>query len=316
MKAVTIDRYGSPDVLNYVDIEPPPLKSDRVLIKVRASSVNPIDWKLRQGMLKVLSGNNFPLILGFDVAGEVVKAGANVKQFQPGDAVYGCLNSLPGGAYAEYVSAAESLLCAKPNNATYEEAAAIPLAAMTALQALRDLGKMKAGQAILINGASGGVGTFAVQIAKNEGASVTAVCSSQNIELVRGLGADRVIDYTQEDFTKNGEKYDIIFDAVSKRSFSECQNSLQPKGVYITLLPSLDILFNGVSTLLSPGKKAKFLPFLRANQRDLTFLKELIEAGKLRAVIDRIYPLSEVADAHRYSETGKAKGKIVINVSD
>jgi 2-desacetyl-2-hydroxyethyl bacteriochlorophyllide A dehydrogenase len=312
MKAVIIDRYGSPDVLKYVDIEPPSLKSDRVLVKVRASSVNPLDWKLRQGMLKVLSGNNFPLILGFDVAGDVVKVGANVK-LQPGDAVYACLNSLPGGAYAEYVSVAESLLCPKPNNITYEEAAAVPLAAMTALQALRDLGKLKAGQAILINGASGGVGTFAVQIAKNEGASVTAVCSTSNLELVRGLGADRVIDYTQEDFTQKAEKYDIIFDAVSKRSFSECQKSLKPQGVYITLLPSLDIFFNGFLTFFSPGKKAKFLPFMRANQDDLTILKGLIEAGKLRVVIDRTYPLSEVAAAHRYSETGRAKGKVVIS---
>jgi 2-desacetyl-2-hydroxyethyl bacteriochlorophyllide A dehydrogenase len=312
MKAVIIDRYGSPDVLKYVDIEPPSLKSDRVLVKVRASSVNPLDWKLRQGMLKVLSGNNFPLILGFDVAGDVVKVGANVK-LQPGDAVYACLNSLPGGAYAEYVSVAESLLCPKPNNIAYEEAAAVPLAAMTALQALRDLGKLKAGQAILINGASGGVGTFAVQIAKNEGASVTAVCSTSNLELVRGLGADRVIDYTQEDFTQKAEKYDIIFDAVSKRSFSECQKSLKPQGVYITLLPSLDIFFNGFLTFFSPGKKAKFLPFMRANQDDLTILKGLIEAGKLRVVIDRTYPLSEVAAAHRYSETGKTKGKVVIS---
>ncbi|AFY77974.1 Zn-dependent oxidoreductase, NADPH:quinone reductase [Pleurocapsa sp. PCC 7327] len=313
MKAIIINRYGSADVLQYADVEKPSLKSDRLLIKIYASSVNPIDWKIRQGMLQFLTGYKFPLILGFDVSGEVVEVGDRVTKFKPGDAVYAYLGSIPGGAYAEYVAVAEQFVCLKPNNITHEQAAAVPLAATTALQALRDAGEIKRGQKVLINGASGGVGTFAVQIAKAWETEVTAVCSTKNVELVKSLGADRVIDYTQQDFTKETEKYDIIFDVVSKRSFSECKNNLLSQGIYIALLPSPDVLVNSFLTSLIPGKKAKLF-FAKASGKDLAQLKQLIEADKIRSVIDRTYPLSEIAEAHRYSESGRAVGKIVITL--
>ncbi len=313
MKAITINQYGSADVLQYADVEKPQIKSDQLLVKVYASSVNPIDWKIRKGMLKVLTGNKFPMILGFDVSGEVVTVGEKVTDFKVGDAVYAYLDPLPGGAYAEYAAVSERVASLKPSNMTHEQAAAVPLAATTALQALRDKGEIEKGQKVLINGASGGVGTFAVQIAKAWETEVTAVCSGKNAELVRSLGADKVIDYTQQDFTKDTAKYDIIFDVVSNRSFSECKNSLQPKGIYVTLLPSPDILLHSFLTLFSPGKKAKLF-VAKANGKDLAYLKDLIEAGKMRSVIDRAYPLSEVAAAHAYSEGGHAVGKIVIIV--
>jgi 2-desacetyl-2-hydroxyethyl bacteriochlorophyllide A dehydrogenase len=315
MKAVIINRYGSADVLQYADVEKPFIKSDQLLIKVYASSVNPIDWKIRQGMLKVLTGNKFPMILGFDVSGEVVEVREKVTKFKPGDAVYAYLGSIPGGAYAEYVAVSEQFVCLKPNNITHEQAAAVPLAATTALQALRNSGEIKRGQKVLINGASGGVGTFAVQIAKAWETEVTAVCSAKNAELVKSLGTDRVIDYTQQDFTKGTEKYDIIFDVVSNRSFSECKNNLRSQGIYITLLPSPDILLNSFLTFFIPGKKAKLF-FAKASSKDLAELKELIEADKIHSVIDRTYPLSEIAAAHQYSESGRAVGKIVITVEN
>ncbi|MGK7873048.1 MAG: NAD(P)-dependent alcohol dehydrogenase [Xenococcaceae cyanobacterium] len=313
MKAVTINQYGSTNVLHYADVEKPSIKTNQLLVKVHASSVNPIDWKIRNGMLKVLTGNKFPMLLGFDVSGEVVEVGEKVTGFKPGDSVYAYLDPLPGGAYAEYAAVSAQVACLKPSNMTREQAAAVPLAATTALQALRDKGQIQKGQKLLINGASGGVGTFAVQIAKAWETEVTAVCSGKNVELVTSLGADKVIDYTQQDFTKDAAKYDIIFDVVSNRSFSECKNSLLPKGIYVTLLPSPDILLQSFLTFFSPGKKAKLF-IAKANGKDLAYLKDLIEAGKIRSVIDRTYPLSEVAAAHAYSEEGHAAGKIVITV--
>lgn len=315
MKAVTIDRYGSSDVLHYTNIEKPQIQNDQLSIEVRATSINPVDWKIRKGMLKVLTGNKFPMILGFDVAGVVAEVGEKITDFKPGDEVYAYLDNAPGGAYAEYVVVSPKVVCLKPNNMSYSEVAAVPLAGTTALQALRDKGKIGKGQKVLINGASGGVGTFAIQIAKAWETQVTAVCSSKNVELVKSLGADRIIDYTQKDFTKEQEKYDIIFDVISKRSFSECKNSLQPKGIYITLLPSPDAILQGFLTSLFPGKKAKLF-VAKASGSDLAFLKDLIEAGKLRAIIDRTYPLSEIVAAHIYSESERAVGKIVITVKN
>jgi 2-desacetyl-2-hydroxyethyl bacteriochlorophyllide A dehydrogenase len=314
MKAVSIDRYGSPDVLQYRDIEKPSVTGDRVLIKVYASSINPADWKIRQGMLQIITGYKFPIILGFDVAGEVVEVGANATNFKVGDAVYAYLDPLPGGAYAEYVAVGERFVSLKPSNLSYEQAAVVPLAATTALQALRDTGEIKKGQKVLINGAAGGVGTFAVQIAKVYETEVTAVCSTKNVELVESLGADRVIDYKQQDFTKDTEKYDIIFDVVGKRSFSECKDNLCDRGIYITLLPSPDVLLNGLLTFFLPGKKAKLF-VAKANGQDLAYLKTLFEADRIRPIIDRTYPLSQIADAHRYSEEGRTVGKIAIAIN-
>ncbi|MBW4562266.1 MAG: NAD(P)-dependent alcohol dehydrogenase [Mojavia pulchra JT2-VF2] len=313
MKAALMRGYGATDVLHYEDWQQPQIKPDQLLVKVHASSVNPVDWKIRQGMLSVLTGISFPMILGFDVAGEVVSVGSQVTRFQPGDAIYGS-TSFPGGAYAEFAAIPENLAVPKPTNLSYEEAATVPLAALTALQALRDLGNIQAGQTVLINGAAGGVGIFAVQIAKALGTEVTGVCSTKNLEFVKSLGANRVIDYTQQDFTTEAIKYDIVFDTVAKRSFSMCQKVLKPNGVYVTTLPTPEVLVQSVLTAFLPGQKAK-LVVEKPNTQDLVYLKDLIEAGRVRTVIDRTYPLPELAQAHAYSESERAVGKIAIAVT-
>ena len=310
MKAVVIYRYGGAEVLQYEEVEQPKIEPTQLLVKVRASSVNPIDWKIRQGMLSLITGSKFPKILGFDVAGEVVAVGSSVTRFKPGDAIYGS-TSFPGGGYAEFAAVPENLVALKPTNLSYEEAAAVPLAALTALQALRDQGNIQTGQTVLINGAAGGVGIFAVQIAKALGAVVTGVSSTKNLDLVKSLLADRVIDYTQQDFTEDTAQYDIIFDAVGKRSLSQTKRVLKPNGIYITTLPSPETLFESVLTAFLPGQKAKFI-LEKPNTEDLIYVKELIEAGKIRVVIDRTYPLQELAAAHSYSETGRAVGKIAL----
>jgi 2-desacetyl-2-hydroxyethyl bacteriochlorophyllide A dehydrogenase len=312
MHAVVINQYGAPDVLEYRSMNRPSIKPDQLLIKVQASSINPIDWKIRQGMMKFLPGQKFPMILGFDIAGEVMAVGSQITRFKPGDAIYAYSDQFPGGAYAEYVAVSEKVTAPKPNTLSYEQAAAVPLAATTALQALRDQGRVMAGQKVLINGASGGVGTFAVQIAKALGAEVTAVCGTQNIELVRSLGADDVIDYKQQEFTQLPTKYNLIFDAVGKQSFSDCKSVLQPNGIYVTTQPLPKEFLQGVLTTFS-SQKAKVI-LAKANSVDLLYLKEQIEEGKIRPVIDRTYPLAEVAEAHRYSEEGHAIGKIVITI--
>jgi len=314
MRAATINQYGPPEVLQYQDVEQPQIKRDQLLVKVHASSVNPIDWKIRKGMLRLLTGNNFPMVLGFDVSGEVVAVGEGVTQFKPGDLIYARLDQLPGGAYAEYAAVAAKVAAFKPENLTHEQAAAVPLAALTALQALRDEGGLRPGHRVLINGSSGGVGTFAVQIAKAMGAEVTAVCSTKNIELVKTLGADRTIDYTQQDFTQDPVQYDIVFDAVGNRSFTQCKGVLTPKGVYVTTQPLPASFLESFLTLPWPGQKAKVV-LLKSSAQDLAYLKNLIEAGKIRAVIDRTYSLPEIAIAHAHSETEHAVGKIVITVT-
>jgi len=313
MKAVVIRRYGSPEVLQYEDVEPPKIKPDQLLIKVHATTVNPIDWKIRHGMLRLITLNTFPIILGLDVSGEVVEVGSQVTRFKPGDAIYGNVG-FPGGAYAEFTAVSEKSAALKPTNMTYEEAATVPGAALTALQALRNQGKIQLGQTVLINGASGGVGTFAVQIAKALGAQVTAVCSTKNLELVKSLGSERVIDYTQQDFTEDKAQYDIILDAVGKQSFSSCKGVLKPNGVYVTTLPTPDNIVQSVLRTLIPGQKAKIV-LESSNTQDLTYLKELIESGNIRTVIDRTYPLQDLASAHAYSETERAVGKIAIAVA-
>ncbi len=314
MKAAVIYSYGSPDVLLVAEVDQPQIKPDQLLVKVYASSINPIDWKMRKGMLKILTGSKFPIILGFDVSGEVVKIGTQVTQFQPGDLIYARLDQLTGGAYAEYAAVSEKVAAPKPININHEQAAAVPLAGMTALQALRDEGQLKVGQKVLINGASGGVGTFAVQIAKVLGAEVTGVCGSKNVDLVNSLGANRVIDYTQQDFTQDSAKYDIIFDVVGNRSFSDCKSVLQLDGVYVTTQPYPGNYLQSFLTALLPGQKYKVI-LLKSNRADLAYLKEQIEAGLIRSVIDRTYPLSEIANAHTYSETERAVGKVVIAIA-
>jgi len=289
-----------------------------VLIKVHASTVTPMDYRFRQGktfiarfmMTGILKPKISARILGVELAGEVESVGKEVKCFKKGDQVFG--GGHPG-AHAEYVCMPEDEMAIKPSNMTYKESAAVHFGAGVALVYLRDHGHAQSGQKVLVNGASGGVGTFAVQLAKHFGAEVTGVCSTANLELVQSLGADRVIDYKKEDFTKNGKTYDIIFDAVGKRTFSECKNSLNQKGIYLNTVATIPLLLQMLWTSKIGSKKAKFV-LQKTAKEDLIFLRDLIEAGKLRTVIDRTYPLEQAAEAHKYVEKGHKKGNVVITV--
>jgi NADPH:quinone reductase-like Zn-dependent oxidoreductase len=319
MKAVLIRQFGPPGVMKIEEVEKPPLSNDRVLIRIHYSSVNPVDWKIRNGSLRLLTGSRFPMRLGFDIAGEVVDTGPAVTAFKKGDRVFGMLDYRQRGAYAEYASTGEDNIAPIPEGLDFKEAAAIPLAALTAYQALHYKGRLKTGEHVLVKGASGGVGSFAVQIAKARGAVVTGVCRTDNMELVKSLGADRVIDYRKEDFAQLPDKYDIIFDIVGKRTFFEIRKRLEPSGRYITTLPnkSSDIISFFLVPLLSVfgyRKKSTFVN-VKPGAEDLKSLCLLIREGKLRPLIDRVFTLEEIAEAHAYSETGHARGKIVIKVS-
>ena len=321
MKAIVYTKYGSPDVLELKEVEKPTPKENEVLIKVRAASVNPLDWHYLRGkplfMRLMGAGLLKPKnkILGVDIAGRVETVGRTVKQLHPGDDVFGGGKFL--GGFAEYVCVSENRLALKPSNITFEEAASVPIAAVTALQALRDKGEIQPGQKVLINGAGGGVGTFAVQIAKSFGAEVTGVCSTRNLDMVRSIGADHVIDYTQEDFTKNDQRYDLIFDAAAFRSILDQKQALSPKGIYVMVGGSMARMFQVM--FLRPwismtGSKKIGLMLANINKKDLVFMKELLEAGKVVPVIDRRYPLSEVPEAIRYLEEGHARGKVIITL--
>ena len=319
MKAIVQDGYGSPDVLKLREMEKPVVGDDRVLVRVNAASVNAADWHLMRRLphlIGMLLRSPRSSVRGFDVAGDVEAVGKNVTRFKPGDEVFGT----GIGTFAEYVTTSEDRLAPKPRNLTFEQAAAIPVAGCTALQGLRDKAHVQPGQRVLIYGAGGGVGTFAVQIAKSLGANVTAVSSSRNVDLVRSIGADEVIDYTKEDFTERGQRYDVLFDIGANRSFADCRRVLIPNGTLVLVGAP-----NGLWAILSRLLKAQLLSrigsqqiasFLaRVRQEELVVLKELVEAGKLSPVIDRQYPLSEVPDAVRYVGTGDARGKVVIRVT-
>ncbi len=322
MKAAVYSRYGPPDVVQIKDIEKPVPKDNEVLIRVRAASVNPADWHFMRGtpyLVRIIAGLRKPKItrLGVDVAGQVEAVGRNVTQFKLGDAVFGTCR----GAFAEYVCTSESALAFKPDNVTFEQAAAVPIAAFTALQGLRDKGHIQSGQKVLINGAAGGVGTFAVQIAKSFGADVTGVCSTRNVDMVRSIGADRVIDYTQEDFTKSGQRYDLFFDCIGNHSLSACRRVLNPKGIYVAVGgPSGRWMIGPLARLiialvLSRFVSRKFVTFIaKRSKEDLTIMRELMESGKVTSVIDKRYSLSEVPEAIRYLEEGHARGKVVITL--
>ena len=321
MKAIVYYNYGSPDVLKCEEIEKPTAGDNEVLIRVRAASVNPFDWHFMRGtpyMVRIQAGLRKPKDkrLGVDVAGQVEAVGRNVTQFRPGDEVFGACR----GAFAEYACASESALVMKPDNVTFEQAASAPVAAFTALQGLRDKGQIQPGQKVLINGAAGGVGTFAVQIAKWFGADVTGVCSTRNADMVRSIGADRVIDYTQEDFAKSGQRYDLFFDCVGNHSLLACRRVLNPKGIYIVVGGPdgrwLGPLARMIKTLvLSRFVSQNLVMFLaRRSKEDLTIMHELMKAGKVTPVIDKRYKLSEVPEAIRYLEEGHARGKVVITL--
>lgn len=321
MKAIVYTTYGSPDVLQFKDVEKPAPKENEVLVKIHAASANPLDWhimraspflaRLEAGLLKPKNTG-----LGADIAGQVEAVGSSVTQFKPGDEVFGDVFT---GGFAEYVCATENVLALKPANITFEAAAAVPVAAFTALQGLRDKGQIRQGQKVLINGASGGVGTFAVQIAKSFGTEVTGVCSTRNLDMVRSIGADHVIDYTREDFTNNGQQYDLIFCAVGNRSITDYKRALTSQGICaIAGFTNLRLLFEHM--ILGPrrsrvgGKQVGLMETAKAIKKDLFFISGLLESGKVVPVIDKRYPLSETAEAIRYLETGRARGKVVITV--
>jgi NADPH:quinone reductase-like Zn-dependent oxidoreductase len=329
MKAIVYRCYGSPDVLKLEDIAQPSSADKRMLVKVHAASVNPLDWHYMRGepyLLRAAAGIGVPdsIHMGVDFAGTVVSVGKDVTRFKPGDEVFGGRT----GAFGEYVSVAETgSVAIKPANVTFEQAAAVPIAAVTALQALRDKGKIQPGQTVLINGASGGVGTFAVQIAKSYGAKVTGVCSTRNLAMVRALGADRVIDYTQEDFTKESLRYDLIIDIVGTHSLSDYRRALNPHGSLVIagsldrgrwlgpLAGTIDAWL--YSRLYSPFVSQKLIVlFAPLNPEDLDVLRDLMREGKITPVIDRRYALSEVPEAIRYLEQGHARGKVIIKVAD
>lgn len=322
MKAIVYRSYGSPDVLSYEEIEKPIAGDDQVLIKIRAASINPFDQHFMRGtpyLARIMAGLRKPKMirLGVDVAGEVESVGSKVTQLKPGDKVFGACR----GAYAEYACTSESSLVLKPDNVTFEQAAAVDVASMTALQGLRDRGKIRSGQKVLINGASGGVGTFAVQIAKTFGADVTGVCSTSKVDMVCSIGADRVIDYTKVDFTESGQLYDLILDCFASHSLSECRRALNPKGSYVVVggdASKREIDFLGLLI-----RMAVWSPFVSQNlgavrakrsKEDLNVMSHLMKDGKVIPVIDRSYKLSDLAEAMRYFEGGHARGKVVVTM--
>jgi NADPH:quinone reductase-like Zn-dependent oxidoreductase len=317
MKAIVFPVYGSPDGLQLQEIEQKPPQEGRVLVKVHAAAANPLDWhrmrgapflvRLEEGFLKPKNPR-----LGGDFAGRVEAVGSGVTQFKPGDEVFGCAT----GSFAEYVTIPENAIALKPANLSFEQAAAVPVAALTALQGLRE-GNIQPGQKVLVNGASGGVGTFAVQIAIAFGAEVTGVCSTRNLEMVRSIGADHVIDYTQADFTRNGQQYDVIYDAIGNRSAAAYKRALKPQGKCIiagfTTLPRLfEHMLVGAWMSKTGSKKIGLMAMANVNQKDLLVMSEMLAAGKVIPVIDRCYPLSETASAIRYLETGRARGKVIV----
>jgi len=320
MKAILHTQYGPPEVLHFTDVSIPTPKDDEVLIKLYAASVNPLDLFSMRGapMIRLIPGLRTPKhqILGCDIAGRVEAVGRQVKQFQPGDEVFG-VTGFAGGGFAEYACAIENKLARKPANSSFEDAAAVPIAAITALQGLRDRGRIQRGHKVLIDGASGGVGTFVVQIAKSFGAEVTAVCSTRNVDAARAIGADHVIDYTREDFTQSGQRYDLIMGANAYHSIFDYRRALSQDGIYVLVGGGLVRILQGM--LLGPllsliGSKKMCFFIAKINQKDLVFLKDLLETGKVVPVIDRRYPLSGVAEALCYLEEGHAQGKVVISV--
>jgi len=320
MKAAIYTRYGPPDVIQIAEVAKPVPRDNEVLIKVRAASVNPLDWHFMRGepyLVRIMAGLRKPRSprLGADVAGQVEAVGRNVTQFKPGDEVFGTCR----GALAQYVCAPESRLVIKPNSISFEQAASVPVAALTALRGIRNNGKVQPGHKVLINGAAGGVGTFAVQIAKSFGADVTGVCSTRNVEMVRSLGADHVVDYTQEDFTKTDKRYDVILDNMTNHPLSAVKRILNPKGIFAAvggssgpwMLEFFSLLFKMLLLSWFSSKKLGMV-MAKSSKEDLNAICQLLQTGKVKPVIDRRYTLSEAPEAIRYLEQGHARGKVVI----
>jgi NADPH:quinone reductase-like Zn-dependent oxidoreductase len=322
MKAAVHTNYGPPDVVHVTDVEKPVPKDQEVSIAVRAASVNPLDWHFMRGLpylVRIQAGLLRPTDtrLGVDVAGQVEAVGRSVTQFKPGDEVFGYCR----GALAEYACTSESSLVIKPDNVTFDQAASAPLAAFTALQGLRDKGRIQSGQTVLINGAAGGVGTFAVQIAKWFGANVTGVCSTRNVEMVRSIGADHVVDYTQQDFTRGTQRYDLILDCVGSHSLSACRRVLRPRGIYVVVGGPTGRWMIGLLARLTTAlvlsrfvSQTMVMVMARGSKEDLIIMHDLMKAGEVTPVIDKRYRLSEVSEAIRYLEQGHARGKVVVTL--
>ena len=323
MKAIVCPTYGSPDVLGLEEVPKPVRKDNEVLVKVHAASVNAADWHLMRAdppLVRLANGLTKPKdpILGSDVAGRVKAVGKNVTRFKPGDEVFGDLSASGFGAFAEYVAAPEAAWVNKPAKLTFEQAAAVPMAAVTALQGLRDYGKIETGQKVLISGASGGVGTFAVQLAKSFGAEVTGVCSTDKVDLVRSLGADHVIDYKQKDFTRSDQRYDLILGVGGFYSLTAYKRALRPGGRYVMTGGETKQIFQALllGPLISMRGDKKLTSFVaKPSWEDLTFISGLLESGEITPIIDKTYPLAEVPEAIRYLEAGRVRGKVVISVA-
>ncbi|MGP0067077.1 MAG: NADP-dependent oxidoreductase [Isosphaeraceae bacterium] len=317
MKAIVIDGYGWSDRLRLDDRPDPRPSAGEILVRVGAAGVNPVDWKIRRGDLRLILWLRFPYIPGGDVAGEVVEVGPGVTRFKPGDAVVAFVDLRRGGGYSELAVVDESAAALKPGALSFVEAASLPIAGGTALQALRDEGGLEGGGSVLINGGAGGVGHFAVQIARAFGATAIATCGPSNVEFVQSLGADTVVDYSREDFTRRRDQYDVVFDAVAKSSFPACRHLLKPGGTYVTTLPAPGTLFwsalQSTAGLFGRARRAKFLVVARSGA-DLAFLGQLADQGKLRPTIGRTYPLDRAREAHEESERGHTRGKIVLEV--
>jgi len=313
MKSVVIHAYGGAEVLETVDTDRPELPADKVLVRVKASSVNPVDYKIRRGDLKIITGKKFPKMTGADFSGVIEQAGEQVDGYVPGDRVYGFLSAMKGGAWSEFLVADPAILSLKPERFTFEEAASVPLAATTALQALNYLGNVTEGSKVLVNGATGGVGMFAVQIAKALGAEITGTCSKKNMGLCTKLGADDAIDYSGDELERSGKKFDVFFDAAARSSFSKCRKMLNPGGIYITTLPSTGVMLRKFLNIIPFTKKAKMI-MVKPSGIDLTILTGFAMTGEFRPVVENVFKLDQIRKANQLAESGSFRGKIVIKV--
>jgi NADPH:quinone reductase-like Zn-dependent oxidoreductase len=311
MRAIVIRKYGGVDVLEQADIPRPALTAGHVVIKVEAAAVNPIDWKIRKGEMKMMVRGHFPMTLGGEVAGEIAEVAPDVTRFKVGDKVYSLVPNEQGG-YAEFISVPADVAGARPGGLDAIQAASIPVGAVTALQSLRDKGELKAGQRVLINGASGAVGYYGVQLAREMGATVTAVCNASKFDLAKAAGATDCIDYTKDDFTKLGKKWDLIFDSAGKRHFGEVRDALEDHGIYVTTISSGGDL---ISPALNPVRhqKSRFI-LMKPNTADLDYVTGLVNAGKLKPQVGAVFPLAKIAEAHTLAESGKASGKVVTTI--
>ncbi len=309
MKAVFINKYGGPEVLTYGEIPAPKPKAGEVLIKVHAASVNPIDWQLREGIMKMFMPLKFPAVLGCDLAGEIAELGPGCRRFKAGDRVFAMMPH-DWGAMAELVAVPEDLVGLKPEKLGMEEAAGVGAVAVTAVHALRDLARVKAGQEVLINGASGGVGMFAVQVAKALGARVTGVCSAASFELVKGLGADELIDYKTTDFTKSDKRWDVVFDTIGNHPYNDCKRVMRGKWAHVETMPSGKTFGRW---LLNPFFSGRVFPIIAKSTPDrIAFIQKLLEEGKMKTIVDKVFSPSAIVDAQAYSKSGRAKGKIIL----